>query len=62
MFQYGRNIKYAGFSENTFGRFGGFKEGTEVMNQLGEKRLALASERQWKYHDLRVTTKTCRVF
>lgn len=32
------------------------------MNQLGEKRLALASERQWKYHDLRVTTKTCRVF
>lgn len=34
-----------GFSENTFGSFGGFKEGTEVMNQLGEKRLALASER-----------------
>ena len=41
-----------GFSENTFGRFGGFKEGTAVMIQLGEKRLVLASEGQWKYHVL----------
>lgn len=33
------------FSETTFGRFGGFKgEETAVMNQLGGKRLALASE------------------
>lgn len=36
-----------GFSENTFGRFGGFKgKGTALMNPLGGKRLALASERQ----------------
>lgn len=34
-----------GISENTFGRLGGFQEGTEILNQLEEKRLALASER-----------------
>lgn len=28
-----------GFSENTFGRFGGFKEGAEVMNQREEERM-----------------------
>lgn len=34
-----------GFSETTFSRRGGFKgEGTAVMNQLGGKKLALASE------------------
>ena len=37
-------------------------EETAAMNELGGKRLAQASERQWGYDDLRLITKACSEF
>lgn len=37
-------------------------EETAAMNELGGKRLAQASERQWGYDDLRLVTKACSEF
>lgn len=55
-----------GISENTFGRFGARRilkeKRQQAMNELGGKRLAQASERQWGYDDLRLVTKACSEF